>query len=54
MEFIKKEDVEAVLQKYIDSRKKNCSRTTIIERTAFEYALRIVRSVKVYNFETDK
>lgn len=54
MEYIKKKDVEELLQKYIDARKnKNCSKSTIIERKAFEYALAIVHKVEVYNFETD-
>lgn len=54
MEYIKKSEVEEILQKFIDARKnKNCSKTTIIERTAFEYALKVVQSVKVYNFEND-
>ena len=52
MEYIKKEDVTKTLQKFIDSRKCNCSKQTIIEKKAFEYALAIVNKCKVY--ETDK
>lgn len=54
MEYIKKEDITEKLQKLIDVRKdKNCSRQTIIERTAFEYCLSIVNSVQVHNIDQD-
>lgn len=53
MEYIRKEEVVNVLQKLIDARKnKNCSRQSIIERKAFEYAMAIINKAKVY--ETDK
>jgi len=52
MEYIKKEDIVNTLQKFIDARQnKNCSKTTIIERKAFEYALAIVNKAKTYDFE---
>jgi hypothetical protein len=52
MEYIKKEDVVRVLEKFIDARKtKNCSKATIIERKAFEYALAIVNQVETHDFE---
>lgn len=51
MEFVKKEDVIRILNKYIDARKCQCSKTTIIEKRAFEYAVAIVNKVKVYEFE---
>lgn len=51
MEYIRKQDIKEQLQKYIDARKnKNCSRQTIIERVAFEYAMAIVNKVKTYDF----
>lgn len=54
MEYIKKKDIVDLLQKYIDARKnKNCSKTTIIERRAFEYALAIVNKVETKEIETD-
>lgn len=53
MEYVNKKEVTEVLQKLIDARKnKNCSRQSIIERKAFEYALAIINKAKVY--ETDK
>lgn len=52
MEYIKKKEITEVLQKFIDARKnKNCSKSTIIERKAFEYALAIVNKAEVHNFE---
>lgn len=54
MEYIKKEDITNVLQKLIDARKnKNCSRQTIIERKAFEYALAIVNKAETYESGKD-
>lgn len=51
MEYVKKKDIEETLQNFIDARKnKNCSKTVIIERRVFEYALEIVRKAKVYDF----
>lgn len=52
MQYIRKDEVVKLLQKFIDSRTCNCSKQTIIERRAFEYALSIVNKVDVY--ETDK
>lgn len=47
-EYILKKDIVERLQKLIDARKnKNCSKQSIVERTAFEYALAIVNSVEV-------
>lgn len=52
MEYIKKEDAVNMIQKFIDARKnKNCSKTSIIERKAFEYALTVVKAVKTYDFD---
>lgn len=52
MKYIRKSDVEEVLQKFIDVRKdKNCSKQQIVERRAFEYALAVVRQVKEYDFQ---
>lgn len=52
MEYIKKKDIVETLQKYIDARKnKNCSKQAIIERTAFEYALKIVEKAETYDFK---
>ena len=54
MEYIKREDVIKILQKFIDARRCECSRTAIIEKKAFEYAKAVVNKVKTYNFdETD-
>lgn len=53
MKYVKLDEIEETLGKYIEARKKkNCSQTMIIERKAFEYALAIVKRCKVY--ETDK
>lgn len=52
MEYIKKEEIKALLQKFIDARKdKNCSKQTIIERRAFEYALSVVDKCQTYEHE---
>lgn len=52
MKYIKKSEIEEVLQKFIDARKdKNCSKQQIIERRAFEYALHIVQQVKEYDID---
>lgn len=52
MEYIKKKDIVETLQKYIDARKnKNCSKQSIIERTAFEYTLAIVEKAQVYDID---
>lgn len=52
MEYIKKKDIVEQLQKYIDARKnKNCSKQAIIERVAFEYALKVVEKVETYDFK---
>lgn len=52
MKYIRKDEVESLIQKYIDARKdKNCSKQSIIERKAFEYTLAIVQKVKVYDFD---
>lgn len=52
MEYIKKEDAVNMIQKFIDARKnKNCSKTSIIERKAFEYALAVVKAVPTYDFD---
>lgn len=52
MEYLKKSEVIELIQKFIDARKgKNCSKTTIIERVAFEYALAVVNKAKTYNFD---
>lgn len=54
MEFISKEEITETLQKFIDARKnKTCSKTSVIEKTAFEYALAIVNKAKVYEFDQD-
>lgn len=52
MEYIRKKDVVDRLQALVDARKdKNCSKQSIIERTAFEYALTIVNMAKTHNIE---
>lgn len=54
MEYLKKKEITDVLQKLIDARKnKNCSRQTIVEARAFEYALAIIEQAKVYEFDKD-
>lgn len=54
MEVIRKKDITERLQKLIDARKdKNCSRQTIVERTAFEYCMAIVNSVQSYQIDQD-
>lgn len=54
MEYLKKNEIVEVLQKLIDARKgKNCSRQTIVEARAFEYALAIIEKAKVYEFDQD-
>lgn len=52
MEYIRKDDIENAIQKFIDARKnKNCSKQTIIERVAFEYVLQVVKKLNVYDFK---
>lgn len=52
MEYIKKEELQKAIQKFIDARKdKNCSKQTIIERTAFEYVLSVVNKLNVYEIK---
>lgn len=52
MKVIKVDEVEEKLQKFIDARKnKNCSKQAIVERTAFEYALVIVKGCETYDIE---
>ena len=51
MEYIKREEVEKILQKFIDARKCECSKTAIIEKRAFEYAKAVVNKVKRYEFD---
>lgn len=51
MKYIKKEEIIETLQRMIDARKnKNCSRQTIIERKAFEYALAVVEKLEEHEF----
>lgn len=52
MKVIKLDEVEEKLQKFIDARKnRNCSKQAIVERTAFEYALAIVKKCETYDIE---
>lgn len=52
MKYIKKDEVIEALQKMVDARKdKNCSRQSIIERKAFEYALAIAQKVEEHEFD---
>ena len=52
MKYIKKQEITEALQRMIDARKdKNCSRQTIIERKAFEYALAVVMKIEEHEFD---
>lgn len=51
MEYIKKEEIVETINKFIKARNCNCSKTTIIERRAFEYVLAIVNKLETHNFD---